>query len=489
MPDPSPTGGAGADARLWVAATLFAGLVPCAGAWLAGTSDAEQAEGLMYGLLVAGPLWLWLCARAPLRAAVPRGLFVRLLAFALLGRLALLTVPPVLSEDLWRYLWDGAVLLGGGGPFDRAPADPALDAFASSHPALEGIRAGIGHAHLPTIYPPVAQWLFALFGLGGPSPLLWRLGVVAADLVVALGLARWAHARGDARTLALGWLACPLVAVESAVGAHVDVFGVAGLVWAGAFFAERRGGRAGWALAVAIGTKLFPAVVWLRLRGRALVFSGLGLGLATLPFLADAGHPGTALSTYAHRWRFNEGLFALLAAPFDALVAGHVGPIDLPPSWVPWARRLVGPGLDGEGMSSPLWPDEAAFAAAKALALVLLGLVTMERWVRADRTRPFETLFGPFTLTLMLVSPVVHPWYLLWLLPFGLLWLQTAPTRGLGRAVCLWVALVPLAYVPRIWALATGRWSTDGLWPVVEYVPVWIALALALRRGLNARNP
>ena len=186
----------------------------------------------MYGLLIAGPLWLWTCARAPL-SALPRGLWLRLLVCALVGRVALLTVPPVLSEDLWRYLWDGAVLLGGGGPFDRAPSDPALDAFALSHPALEGIRGRIGHAHLPTIYPPVAQGLFAVFGLGGPSALLWRLGVVAADLSVAVGLARWAHARGDSRGLAVGWLACPLVAVESAVGAHVDVFGVAGLVWAG----------------------------------------------------------------------------------------------------------------------------------------------------------------------------------------------------------------------------------------------------------------
>lgn len=469
-----------------MAAVLFAGLGPCAGAWLSGTTEAEQAEGLMYGLLIAGPLWLWTCACAPL-SAVPRGLWLRLLVCALVGRVALLTVPPVLSEDLWRYLWDGAVLLGGGGPFDRAPSDPALDAFAQSHPALEGIRGRIGHGHLPTIYPPVAQWIFAVFGLGGPSPLLWRLGVVAADLGVAVGLARWAHARGDSPGLAVGWLACPLVAVESAVGAHVDVFGVAGLVWAGAFFAERRGARAGWALAIAIGTKLFPALVWLRLRGRALLYSGLALAIATLPFIADAGHPGAALTTYAHRWRFNEGLFALFSAPFEAVVAGHVGPVDLPPSWVPWARRLVGPGA--EGLAAPLWPDEAAFAAAKALALLLLGLVTLERWVRADRKRPFETLLGPFTLTLMLVSPVVHPWYLLWLVPFGLLWLEAAPTRGLGRAVCLWVALVPVAYVPRIWALATGHWSTDGVWPLVEYVPVWIALALALLRGLNARNP
>lgn len=371
------------------------------------------------------------------------------------GRVALLCLPPLLSEDLWRYLWDGAVQHHGLSPYAHAPNDPALDALAASDPALADIRGRIGHPHLATIYPPAAQAVFWLVTLGGPSAMAWRVMAVAFELGAAWVLFRWLRREGrDPRAVAL-WLLCPLAAVEGAVGAHVDTLGVlalsAALAWPGV--------RAGLALAVAAGTKLFPLLVLPRLDRGALL--GLGAGAAGLLLFTGGEIAGDGLAAYGHRWRANDGLFALLVLGFEQLWPPGTGPLEAAPWVLGLARGLVG----GEG---PLYPDEAAFAAAKLVAGLAFAAVVLERWRRG--TTPANAL-GPITAALLLLSPVVHPWYLLWLLPFAI-WRAGGVRPGLALPFWIWTGTVWIAYIdPGIRTL--------------EYLPVWIALASAAPGAVN----
>ena len=69
-------------------------------------------------------------------------------------RLTLLPLTPTLSDDIYRYLWDGRVQLAGVNPYAYAPDAPELmrlrtDEFAS-----------INHPSIPTIYPPLTQLAF-----------------------------------------------------------------------------------------------------------------------------------------------------------------------------------------------------------------------------------------------------------------------------------------------------------------------------------------
>src|SRR5262245_10175052 len=48
------------------------------------------------------------------------------LLVAMLARLLLLPVPPALSDDVYRYLWDGRIAAAGWNPYYHAPQDPAL---------------------------------------------------------------------------------------------------------------------------------------------------------------------------------------------------------------------------------------------------------------------------------------------------------------------------------------------------------------------------
>jgi hypothetical protein len=434
--------------------------------------EATRLERLVVGYALAGLPYLYVLLRwrdvSGLRA---------LLGTALVARVALLTLPPLLSEDLWRYVWDGAVQWAGVHPYRYAPAAHALDGLAAS-PALAAVRAHVGHPEIPTVYPPVAQVLFALAGAAGPYPLVIRALAVLADGVTVWALWRWAERLGrDPRRAAL-YAFAPLPLLETAVGGHVDALGVAGLVAAGMALAGTRPARAGVGLAVAFGTKLFPALALptvARRAPRAVLVALVALGLCLLPYVGGGLAP-PGLATFAHRWRANDGAFALLLWPLDAWASGLHPPLGLP-AWVEQGVRL----LVGRGPEPviDLWPDEVAFAIAKLVVLLAFGVVALRAWRRA---RSLDAFLGPVTAALLLLSPVVHPWYLLWLLPFLAL---AAPESRWPWPLIAWTLLTWIAYLPRPDYLRTGTWSEAVAGRLVEYVPVWFMLAVAAWRGLQ----
>ncbi len=76
------------------------------------------------------------------------------LLLAAAWRIPLLLGPPLLSTDIYRYVWDGRVQRLGHNPYVSAPADPALQHLHTP------LTARTEHADLPTIYPPFAELVF-----------------------------------------------------------------------------------------------------------------------------------------------------------------------------------------------------------------------------------------------------------------------------------------------------------------------------------------
>ncbi|HWW61393.1 MAG TPA: hypothetical protein VN181_08505, partial [Thermoanaerobaculia bacterium] len=131
---------------------------------------------------------LWLFVR---RATLP---FAAIVAIALVLRAPLMTSEPLLSNDVYRYLWDGQALRSGVNPYAHAPHDPRIN-----------------HPEIPTIYPPHAEALFVL----APNLFTWRLVIVAFDLFALFLL------RGRPR-VALAYATFPLLLFEGTWSGHVD---------------------------------------------------------------------------------------------------------------------------------------------------------------------------------------------------------------------------------------------------------------------------
>jgi hypothetical protein len=219
--------------------------------------------------------------------------------------------------------------------------------------------------------------------------------------------------------------------VEFAGQGHADAAGLFLVSAAILAWASRRHFTAGAAIALAGLVKFLPWVALPllipRLRWRWLLLPALVAALY-LPFALGGVNPMGSLTVYAAKWRSNDFLFGLLHrdGPDAELALLH-------------AKRWAG-----------------ALVAAVWLALVVLR-------------RPWPSVYAWTIGAALLLSPVVHPWYVAWLLPVALMLPHPAWWA--------WSALAPLAYLPLPRYLAGGAWVESGAVKAVEYLPV---LALCL---------
>jgi hypothetical protein len=136
---------------------------------------------------------------------------------ALLFRIALLANTPTLSDDIYRYLWDGHLFTNGVNPFAFHVNSPLLDPYDT---ALRGL---VNHNWMASPYVPTAQLYFALVERISPQSILayqiagglldLLTGVLVMDILRMLGLPR-------RRVLIYLWN--PLIVLEFAHGAHID---------------------------------------------------------------------------------------------------------------------------------------------------------------------------------------------------------------------------------------------------------------------------
>jgi hypothetical protein len=270
--------------------------------------DAGRPHGIVfrhYALLaVIGGWWVVFALAAWLALRLPRrGVLVVVLGFAVLIRLAALNPKAPLSDDLYRYAWDGRVQTHGIDPYRYPPAAPQLAALRVAwlfpHPAACGppVKVGcsrINRATVRTIYPPVAEAWFTVLAEVIPlsardrgyeaAGMLVDLAVLAALLALLRDLGR------DPRWAVLyAW--GPLPVLESATDGHVDALGVLLLLGAVALSLRRRWAAAGAVVGLAFLVKLYPALVLPfvgRLRRAVPAFLAVAV-LAYLPHVATVG--------------------------------------------------------------------------------------------------------------------------------------------------------------------------------------------------------
>ena len=342
----------------------------------------------------------------------------------ILARLALLPLAPELSDDVYRYLWDGHVHMQGVNPYAHAPGDEALAAIRTPW------HGEINHPDVPTIYPPLAQLLFGLVNLVGGTVLTAKLVWLGFDLGCGMLLKGIAARTGRNPASVLIWyLWSPLLIVETAWSGHFDVVGLflmAALVRvAVGGWGRGRSGLLGSVLGAATLVKFAPAAVLPPLARRYGVrVVAAFVAVCTVFYLPFAGVGGAALTeglrTYARHWSANEGAFAVIA---------HIA-------------------------GDPV-------RARAAVAVLVLAVTAYATWRRFSVERALLWIIGAGVL----LSPTVHPWYVLWLLPMAAL-LGHAPFLLLG-------GLAFLGY----WGLAayeaTGIWPQPGWNRAAMWLPVW----------------
>ena len=241
-----------------------------------GGMTRERAEFYIAAAAGAGALYavaVWQVLRGP----CGRGTLAVVLGLALAMRALTLLSPPLLSTDIYRYVWDGRVQAAGINPYAYLPAAPALRALRDGGAGAEAIYPNINRAdYAPTIYPPAAQAIFAAVGLAWPT--IW--GMKAAMLLFDL--------LGIAAALLLLRAAAP----AAGAGADPGLESPGRLGVRGRRPHRRRGARAVWPGAARRGPAPYPAAAGACAGRRGAVQAAAGragaravaaLGLAVAP--------------------------------------------------------------------------------------------------------------------------------------------------------------------------------------------------------------
>jgi hypothetical protein len=380
-----------------------------------------------------------------------------------LTAVVLLTSPPPLSDDVYRYLFDGSCVHEGFSPFSHAPNSPKVADLVAALPGR------INHRHLPTIYPPGAQGLFGVLRTLGLGVGAWRIFLLGALVGAAMLLGRLRPRIGSVGTSA--WVVShPLALLTAAGNGNLDVVGLVVIAAVAHTAKANRDRTVGVLLAIGAALKLFPIGLWAATIGskgawrslRILAVSGACLALAYAPFVSSGPKAFGSLGEYGESWEFNGSLQPMMSTTLAAAMERVGVPENVRVGRADSVTYYTGEPNFGRWLSRRQLASLAAKAAG-ALALVAIALMTWKRRLDFPTSSTFllAALFG--------FSAVVHPWYLLWLM---------APSVLSSNRIALgWCASAVLAFWAPAAVLDGGYWHEPLAVRVIEYgIPVLIAL-------------
>ena len=179
-----------------------------------------------------------------------------IIAVAVLLRGALLFTEPLLSSDIYRYVWDGRTQAAGFNPYRYFPADEALKTLRDT-----AIFPHINRAHYATtIYPPVAEMFFFAVTRVGESVTMMKLGLLVCEGITVTFMFLLLRRIGLPATRLVAYLWHPLPLWEISNGGHVDALMTALMMmglWFGLTGRPLRG-----AGSIALGALAKPAAVF-----------------------------------------------------------------------------------------------------------------------------------------------------------------------------------------------------------------------------------
>ncbi len=429
----------------------------------------------------------------------------QLLVVAVLARMVLIPMMPNLSDDVYRFVWDGRLLYQGYDPFAYLPSEIMRGEAAVNALGIDlELYDQLNSPNYYTVYPPVNQAVFALAAWLSPtsvrgSAIIIRLIIIAAELLTLWLLIRLLNTEPYSRRhptrnnkcrsektssfiirhslfdipflrtfqnkqkrpyrppprAVLLYALNPLVIIELTGNLHFEGLMITFVLGSVYLLKKRKIVGSGVALALAVCTKLVPLIflpLYLRRLGwkRALLFYAV-VGITTvalfLPLVTPELLAGMrdSVGLYFQKFEFNASVYYLV--------------------------REIGFYQKGYNIiqSAGRWLAISTFLITVVYALL-------------ERERRLLAAFSWVWLIFLLLSTTVHPWYVTPLLAF------TAFTPY--RYALLWSGLVFFSYVGY-----TTTGFSENLWiTMIEYgavvgMLVWEVVRWRRVEGSSARGP
>lgn len=408
-------------------------------------------------LIVAGIIYLIL-AMISKNGAHSKTPLIWIIVVGLVLRIITIFSTPILEDDYFRYMWDGAVTAHGINPYTYAPKS-VMEHNALIPAELENLAAESGNViqrinfpRIRTIYPPLTQAAFAAAHLLSPWSLFgWRAILIIVDLINLILLLRLLKFFNLPDFLIFIYWWNPLLVKEIFNSGHMDILIIPFVFSAILLLMKNRHLLSLIMLALGVGIKLWPVLLlplflkkihpdYKKMIADFLIFSGITI-LLFVPVYASGVDQTSGFETYPTSWENNDAFFLL-------------------PVWM-WKFIL------------PFFSIHPGYAqlAARMTVLSLMALLAIAVAFRQSKdNRVFFNRCMFVIAAAFLVSPTQFPWYFVWVIPFM--------TMNPKMSILILSALLPLYYL-RFYLEPRGLiayFNYGVVW--FEFVPVWILLAL-----------
>ena len=357
-----------------------------------------------------------------------------LLLVSVIFRLCLLFSIPELSDDFYRFLWDGRIQQLNFNPFDYTPGQILNQ---SSDVFLHQIFPLLNSPDYFSVYPQLCQSIFWLASGIGQDELLvniivLKLFIILSEICTIILLKKLLNICNRDKMLVLIYALNPLVIIELTGNIHFEALMISFFLLAVWLIKNNRTNYSAIALSLAIQAKLLPIISFPLLVRKLGLQRTLGYGilcfaitvlisLGTINSFERISHIAESLNLYYGAFEFNAGVYTLFRS-IGWWILGY-NPINV-------VTKIL-------------------------FMLSIAGMI----WIYLKKNDLLSGFFWLLTVYLVF-SAIVHPWYLcplIALTPFVKY-----------RFALVWSALIPLSYI----AYSTIPYKENILLITVEYLIV-----------------
>ncbi len=348
---------------------------------------------------------------------------IPLVFLAVVIRLALIPVHPIGSDDYYRYIWDGKVEAYGINPYRYAPNDSALSKLHTNElPRL------VNYPEMKTIYPPLSQTIFFLsYLLSKESFLGLKFYQLIFEIFTVLGLYLILRKLNLPFKNIFIYFLSPIPIFQLFIDAHVDGFGLCLFLFSIYFYLDKKKLLSYIFLGLSIcikplGLILVPIYFFdekiLLNKLKSILIPITICTVSYLPFIFT-GTPFQALIKFTENWAFNGVVFNIL----DSFIHDNQ------------KTRII---------------------------CSLLLLFTYIPLILSKKNLLDKIYFS--VILLFIFSPIVHPWYLSWLV----ILLPIVPYRS----GILLTSLISMTAFTVLNYQLSGVWKEYSWVLFIEYTPV-----------------
>ena len=371
-----------------------------------------------------------------------------ILWMGILLRLGLICSFPALSDDIYRFFWDGTLIVQGISPYGLLPSDvvsmgiPNLD--LSLHNQLNSPK-------YYTIYPPINQLYFALGSIVkniSLATVIMKSLTILTEVIGYIFIIKILKQHKLKLQLSSLYFLNPLVILEGCGNLHFEVVMISFLCISMYYVFNNKVIYGALWMAISIGVKLLPLMIlpyfWFNMgkKDRKVFFGSLILfcTLIFLPLIASIGGTSfmSSVDLYFRKFEFNASIYYLF--------------------------RYLGQQISGYNLIRYIGP---------ALAVITLGINLFLASSKIKYTFSNFARYGLISWSIyLLLATTVHPWYVITVLFFSIFTNTKYPS--------IWTYLIFISYVN----YSYPKYYENLWWIFFEYVVLFIFIIVECKHSI-----